>query len=58
VPDAGPWRVRLNTESTTYSSDFGAGQTGSIAAKAESKDGKPFSLPLKLAAYSGMVLTH
>ena len=58
VADAGPWRVRLNTDNPSYSDDFAAGQTGSITARAGAKDGKPFTLPLILGAYSAMVLTH
>jgi 1,4-alpha-glucan branching enzyme len=58
VADAGPWRVRLNTESSAYSSDFSDGQTGSISARSGTKDGKPYTLPLQLAAYSAMILTH
>ena len=57
VPSAGPWVVRLNTESPSYGIDFGAGQTGAITAFAALKDGRPFTLPLRLAAYSAMVLT-
>ena len=58
VADAGPWQIRLNTDSQTYSSDFAAGETGSVTATAGTKDGKPFTLPLVLGAYSAMVLTH
>ena len=58
VDDAGPWNVRLNTDSTTYGSDFADGQTGSIDATLADKDGKPYTLPLRLGAYSAMVLTR
>lgn len=58
VPSAGPWRIRLDTESTAYSDDFGAGQTGTVTAHAGTKDGKPFTLPLELAAYGAMVITR
>ncbi len=58
VDSPGPWKVRLNTEASVYSADFGDGQTGSIVATAATKDGKPYTLPLKLAAYSAMVLTQ
>ena len=57
VPSAGPWVVRLNTESPSNGADFGQGQTGAITAFAALKDGRPFTLPLRLAAYSAMVLT-
>ena len=58
VADAGPWRVRMNTDLPMYSADFTGGQTGSVTGIARVKDGKPFSLPLVLGAYSAMVLTH
>jgi 1,4-alpha-glucan branching enzyme len=58
VADAGPWRIRLNTDSTAYSSDFAAGETGSVTARQEMKDGKPYLLPLVLGAYSAMVITR
>ena len=58
VADAGPWRIRLNTDRVTYSDDFVAGETGSVIAHAGTKDGKAFTLPLILGAYSAMVLTH
>ncbi len=58
VPDAGPWRVRLNTDHLAYGDDFVEGQSGSIIATATAKDGKPFSLPLQLGAYGAMVLTR
>jgi 1,4-alpha-glucan branching enzyme len=58
ISDAGPWRIRLNTDSTAYSSDFAAGETGSVTAVAGEKDGKPYTLPLELGAYSCMVITR
>ncbi len=54
----GPWRVWLDTDWTAYSSDFGGRTAGAITAFAASKDGKAYTLPLKLAAYSAMVLTR
>jgi 1,4-alpha-glucan branching enzyme len=58
ISDAGPWRIRLNTDSTAYSSDFAAGETGSVTARLGTKDGKPYTLPLELGAYSCMVITR
>ncbi len=56
VPNAGPYTVKLNTESTAYGADFAAGQTGAITPKASAKDGRPYALPLALGAYAAMVL--
>lgn len=58
VPDAGPWQVRLNTESSSYGADFGDGQSGSVTATKADKDGKPYTLSLALGAYSAIVLTR
>ncbi len=59
VPDAGPWRVRLDTDAQKYGADFAAAApAGPIVAKTGPKDGKPYALPLVLGAYSAMVLTH
>lgn len=58
VASAGPWRVRLDTEWTAYGDDFGGGATGSITALATAKDGKAFTLPLKLGPYSAVVVTR
>ena len=58
VADAGPWRIRLNTDAVAYSDDFANGQTGSVVARSGIKDGKPYTLPLVLGAYSAMVLSH
>jgi len=58
VAGAGSWTIRLNTDATAYSTDFAAGQTGTVTAFAGVKDGKPYTLPLQLGAYSAMVLSR
>ena len=58
VPSGGAWRVRLDTDWTTYGSDFGGGQTGPITATATPKDGQPFTLSVKLAPYGAVVLSR
>ncbi len=58
VADAGTFTIRLNTDSTRYGSDFVAGQTGSVSTRTGVKDGKPYTLPLQLGAYSAMILTR
>ncbi|MBK8259437.1 MAG: alpha amylase C-terminal domain-containing protein [Polyangiaceae bacterium] len=58
VSDSGPWKVRVNTDWAKYGADFPVGQSGEISAFSAPKDGKPFTLPLKLGAYAAMVLTH
>jgi 1,4-alpha-glucan branching enzyme len=58
VASAGPWRIRLDTDWTSYGDDFAGGATGSVTAIAGQKDGKPYTLPLKLGAYSAIVVTR
>lgn len=57
VPTGGDWKVRLDTDWKTYGDDFGGGQTGTITALAMQKDGKPYTLPVKLGAYAAVVLS-
>jgi len=57
VPDTGPWRIRLDTNATAYGSDFTGGEAGPVTARAGTKDGKPYTLPLALSAYGAMVIT-
>jgi 1,4-alpha-glucan branching enzyme len=57
VPSAGPWQVRLDTDWTTYGSDFGGGQTGAVQTSATAYDGQPYKLPIKLGAYSAVVFS-
>ncbi len=58
VADAAPWRIRVNSDLPAYGSDFTGSQTGSLAPVAKSTDGRPYSLPLALGAYSATVLTR
>ena len=58
VPSGGDWRVRLDTDWTTYGDDFGGGQTGTVTALAQTKDGQPYALPVKLGAYAAVVLSR
>ena len=58
VDSAGPWRVRLTSDRAAYGADFVEGAAGPFTARAATKDGKPFTLTLPLAAYGAMVLTQ
>jgi hypothetical protein len=55
VPSSGDWRVRLDTDWQIYGADFGGGQSGTVATTTQVKDGKPYTLPVKLGAYSAVV---
>ncbi len=58
VPDANPWRVRVNSDLPAYGSDFTGTQSGSVSPKPIATDGKPYALPLVLGPYSAIVLTR
>jgi 1,4-alpha-glucan branching enzyme len=58
VADAGPWRIRLDTAWLRYGDDFAGGQAGSVSTRVQQKDGRPFTLPLVLDAYSAMILSR
>ena len=58
VPDASPWRVRMNSDLPAYGSDFTGTMTGSVTPVLRAKDGKPYALPLVLGPYSVIVVTR
>jgi 1,4-alpha-glucan branching enzyme len=58
APAAGPWRVRLDTDSKTYGDDLGGGGPATVSTLAAARDGQPFTLPLVLGPYSAIVLTR
>jgi 1,4-alpha-glucan branching enzyme len=58
VDSAGPWKVRIDSDSAAYGSDFTGGQAGPLTAIAGARDGKPFTLSVRLAPYSAVVLTR
>ena len=58
LPAAGPWHVRLNTDDTKYSSDFGGSSSADVATLATSRDGQPFSGSIALGSYAAVVLSR
>ena len=58
VPGGGEWKIRLDSDWHAYGADFGGGQSGTIATTPTTKDGKPFTLPVKLGAYGAVVLSR
>ncbi|MEO7327310.1 MAG: alpha amylase C-terminal domain-containing protein, partial [Minicystis sp.] len=58
VPSSGTWRIRLDAASTTYGDDFAGGQTGEVATLPVVKDGKPYTLPVKLGAYAAVIFSR
>lgn len=57
VGEAGPYRVRVDADWKAYGADFGGGQLGSVDTLAVQKDGRPFTLPVKLGAYAAVIFT-
>jgi 1,4-alpha-glucan branching enzyme len=58
VPASGTWRVRLDSDWKAYGDDFGGGTTAPITTLAKTTDGRPYTLPVALAAYGILVLSH
>jgi 1,4-alpha-glucan branching enzyme len=58
VPAAGNWQVRLDTDWLAYGADFSGGQQGALTAVAQSYDGQPAKLTVKLGAYGAVVLSR
>jgi 1,4-alpha-glucan branching enzyme len=58
VPRAGRWRVRLNTDWTGYSADFGSLPVFDTTTGAHPQDGMPFAAEIGLPAYSALVLSQ
>ncbi len=58
VPASGTWKIRLDADWTEYGSDFGGGQVGAVETLPVVKDGKPFTLPVKLGAYASVVFSR
>ncbi|MFI5302416.1 MAG: alpha-amylase family glycosyl hydrolase [Polyangiales bacterium] len=57
APAAGPWRVRLTTDSAKYGDDFPVTVATSLDTTAASYDGMPFKLGVPLTAYGAMILS-
>lgn len=58
VPTGGTWRVRLDSDWTSFGDDFTGGQTGPISTLTAQKDGQPYTLPVRLPAYGAVVLSR
>lgn len=58
LPQAGTWKVRLDGDSTAYSTDFGGGGPTSIDTKAVPRDGLPFTGSFVLGPYSIVIVSR
>jgi 1,4-alpha-glucan branching enzyme len=59
LPYGGIWQVLFNSDSQTYSSDFGnVGPTGSVTASNAPYDGQPYSATIPIGDYSVIILSQ
>lgn len=58
LPRAGLWRVRFNSDSTSYSSDFGNFAAYDVTADNYGNDGLPFSGNFRIAPYSTVIFSQ
>ena len=58
LPRAGLWRVRFNSDSTSYSSDFGNFAAYDVTADNFGYDGLPFSGNFRIAPYSTVIFSQ
>jgi len=58
VPQEGLWRVRFNSDSISYSSDFGNHQSNDAFARPEQKDNMPFCADVGIGPYTAVILSQ
>lgn len=58
VPTGGKWNVRLDSDWRKYGADFGGGNPDPLTAVETSRDGKPYTLGVKLGAYGVVILSQ
>ncbi len=58
LPQAGRWRVRLNSDSTLYDAQFGASIADDLEADGEPLDGQPHSGIVSVAPYAFVILSQ
>ncbi len=58
VAAGGTWRLRLDTDRKVYGDDFADDPLGDLTALSIPKDGKPFTLRVRLGPYSAVVITR
>ena len=58
VPDAGPWKARLDSDTTRYGADFPSAAPTAITVSSTARDGLSASASFVLGPYSMVVLTR
>lgn len=57
LPAGGVWKVRLNSDDTRYSADFGGASSSDVQAVGAPLHGQPFTGPIALGPYSVVILS-
>lgn len=58
LPQAGEWKLRLNSDATIYHAEMDDTVSGDVIAKAEARDGQAFSAAVNIGAYSCLIYTQ
>ncbi len=57
-PSAGPWKLRLNSDSKGYSADFGDFPSQDVKARAGDYDAYPFQAKIGIGPYSMLIYSQ
>lgn len=58
MPTVGLWRLRINSDATIYSDDFGDADAFDVVSESIPQDGMPASAVINLAPYTALVYTR
>lgn len=58
APAPGKWHVRLNTDSSAYSSDYSNAECSICEAEGPEYDGMPYQISVTIAPYSALILSR
>ena len=58
MPNAGLWKLRINSDAKIYSDDFGNADVHDVETEQEKYDGLPFSVRLNLPSYSFLIFSQ
>ena len=58
LPEAGEWRLRVNTDWTGYSADFAGHEAWGLTAQEGEQGGRPFHAELDVGGYAALVFTR
>lgn len=58
MPAVGQWRLRVNSDATIYSDEFGDADAFDVVSEDIAQDGMPASAVVNLAPYTALVYTR